>query len=65
MPDRRAARAALIAFGVRLLWAAYPGTRTVHVHRPGQALRVLSVGDALDGEDVVPGFSLPVSEIFA
>jgi Uma2 family endonuclease len=52
-------------FGVQLLWTAYPGTRTVHVHRPAQAVRVLGEGDTLEGEEVVPGFSLLVSEIFA
>jgi Uma2 family endonuclease len=48
-----------------MVWAVYPGTRTVQAHRPGQGVRVLSEGDTLDGEEVVPGFSLPVSEIFA
>jgi Uma2 family endonuclease len=51
--------------GVRLLWIVYPDARTVHVHRPGQELRVLSEDGVLDGEEVVPGFSLPVGEIFA
>lgn len=51
--------------GVRLLWAVYPGTRTVQAHRPGQPPRILTEADTLDSEDVVPGFSLPVREIFA
>jgi Uma2 family endonuclease len=51
--------------GVRLLWIVYPNARTVHVYRPGGEVRVLSEDDVLDGEEVVPGFSLPVGEIFA
>jgi len=28
-------------------------------------VRLLSVGDTLEGEDVVPGFACPVAEVFA
>jgi Uma2 family endonuclease len=50
--------------GVRLIWVVYPMTRTVDVVRPtGQNSR-LREGDTLDGEDVLPAFSLRVAEIF-
>jgi len=39
--------------------------RTVTVHRTGQPPRVLRGEEVLDGEDVVPGFRLPLPEIFA
>lgn len=54
-----------LAAGVRLVWAADPEARTVTVHMPHLAPRVLGVGDALDGEDVLPGYRLPLAELFA
>lgn len=51
--------------GVRLVWVVYPSVRTVDVYRPGSDVRVLGEADVLEGEDVVPGFSLPVRQIFA
>ncbi len=51
--------------GARLIFVVNPRRRTVAVHRPDRPLRVLSIGDTLDGEDVVPGWSLPVRAIFA
>jgi Uma2 family endonuclease len=53
-----------LAHGVPLVWVAYLATRQVAVHRPGQEPRVLGVGDALEGEEVVAGFRLPVADIF-
>jgi len=49
--------------GVRLVWVVFPAQRVVEVWRPGQAERALRAGDTLDGEDVVPGFSVPAREI--
>ncbi|HSI33470.1 MAG: Uma2 family endonuclease [Phycisphaerae bacterium] len=54
--------------GVPLVWVLYPRTRTVRVHRPRTSPRGpvldLSVDDAIDGEDVIPGFSCPVKQFF-
>ncbi|MBI3185863.1 MAG: Uma2 family endonuclease [Myxococcales bacterium] len=50
--------------GVRLLWFIYPRPRRVHVFRPGGQMRILEGEDALDGEDVVPGFTLPLPLLF-
>lgn len=54
--------------GAPLVWVVYPGTRTVRVHRPrASALgRVsdLTDADTLTGEDVIPGFTCSVREIF-
>jgi hypothetical protein len=36
----------------------------VTVHRPGEEPRVLGEGDVLDGEDLLPGFTLPVADVF-
>jgi len=54
--------------GTRLVWVVWPARLHVDVWRP--ALRsapvaTLGIGDRLDGEDVVPGFLVPVADIFA
>ena len=51
--------------GTRLVWVVYPQTQTVVIYRPSADVRLLSVGDTLEGEDVVPGFACPVGEVFA
>lgn len=51
--------------GVPLVWWFYPDRRIVNVHRPGQITRTLREGDILSGEDVLKGFELKVSEVFA
>lgn len=51
--------------GTRLVWIIDPPTRTVAVyHAPGNPTRVLAESDALDGEDVIPGFTMPVADLF-
>ena len=50
--------------GVRLVWVVYPQRREVVIHRPGRPPEVLAVTDTIDGEDVVPGFSCPVAQVF-
>ena len=47
-----------------LLWYFDPESRTVAVFHPGRPVRFLDQNDALDGEDVLPGFRLPLEEIF-
>ena len=51
--------------GVPLVWWVHPKRRTVTVYRDGQRIAELGEGDELDGGDVLPGFRLPVAEIFA
>ena len=51
--------------GVRLIWVVDPAERTVRVFRPPNYTRILRAGDTLDGEDVLPGFSVAVDDIFA
>ena len=50
--------------GVQMALEVYPRTRTIEVHRPGAPALTLTGDDALDGGDVLPGFNLPLSEIF-
>ena len=50
--------------GVRLVWVVYPTLDKVLVHESPTSIRVLTRGDTLDGGEVVPGFSLPLAELF-
>ena len=50
--------------GVRLVWVAYPAKREVVAHRSGQPEATLTERDTLDGLDVLPGFTLPITSIF-
>ena len=53
-----------LRYGVRLVWVVRPDERRVDVHRDGHPVAMLTESDALDGQDVLPGFSCPVREIF-
>ena len=53
-----------LSLGVLIVVEVYPAERAVMVHRPGASAVTLTGDDALDGGDVLPGFSLPLSEIF-
>ena len=51
--------------GVALVWWVDPARRTVAVYLAGRLAAELGEGDELDGGDVLPGFRLAVTEIFA
>lgn len=51
--------------GAKLVWVIHPDEQSVIVYRSPQPDRLLKIVDALDGEDVLPGFSLPITELFA
>ena len=53
-----------LAAGVLLVWVFHPRQSNVTVHRRGRPALTLGAGDVLDGEDILPGFQLPVDEIF-
>jgi Uma2 family endonuclease len=50
--------------GVRVVWLIDPRTRTALVHTSPKASTKLDEGQALDGGDVLPGFALPLAELF-
>ena len=52
--------------GVRLVWLVLPYLQQIEIYRftTGLIPQTVGVGDELSGEDVLPGFVLPVSEIF-
>ena len=51
--------------GTRLVWLVYPEKRLIEVYAKGKDVDILTENDMLDGGDVLPGFSLPVRDIFA
>jgi Uma2 family endonuclease len=53
-----------LSHGVSMALEVYPAERAVMVHRPGAPAVTLAGDDVLDGGDVLPGFSLPLREIF-
>jgi Uma2 family endonuclease len=61
-------RSELFGAGTRLVWVIDPKTRTAEVFsdptQPNQATTVRET-DALDGGSVLPGFTLPLAELFA
>ena len=50
--------------GVPLIWVVSPEARTVQVHRPDGSGARLRSDDELSGEDVLPGFSCAVRDLF-
>jgi Uma2 family endonuclease len=54
----------LIAAGTKIVWIVYPDSETVTQFKPDNE-KMFKSGDTLSGGDVLPGFELPVREIFA
>lgn len=51
--------------GVPLIWLVEPGTCTVTVYRQGgDSISLLRVNDSLSGEEILPGFSCMIAELF-
>jgi Uma2 family endonuclease len=52
-----------LGVGVRLLWVVDPDQEGAVVYRPGRTPPSIRKDGALDGEDVLPGFSCPLQEL--
>ena len=63
--DREKKRRLYFQFGVRELWFVLPERRRLEVHLPDSedAARIVSDGDTLT-TDLLPGWSVPVAELF-
>jgi Uma2 family endonuclease len=48
-----------------LLWEVYPELQSVDVYAPGQPAVTFHIGQELTGGDILPGFTVAVSHIFA
>lgn len=53
-----------LSSGGRLVWILDPDAAQVMVVTPPNQVRVVGAGAALDGGDVLPGFSCPVADLF-
>lgn len=47
-----------------VVWVVYPEARRIEVHQPGQRVQVFTSGDVLSGDNVLPGFTLAVDDVF-
>ena len=54
-----------LGHGAPLVWIVHPDTRTIDVYRLGTDPTTLQEDDSLDGLQVLPGFTCPVSAVFA
>ncbi len=52
------------AAGTEVVWIVDPDTRTAEIYTSPQHSRHIDIADSLTGEGVLPGFSLPMKELF-
>jgi len=52
------------AIGVRMVWVVDPAARTIYAYRSLTDIREFTASDLLPGDDVLPGFSVPVARLF-
>lgn len=64
LEDMRAKAAYYLANGARLVWLTLMRDRAVEVHKHGQPPQRIDIDGVLDGDAVLPGFTLPVRDIF-
>ena len=52
--------------GVKIIWAVNPAAQTVEVYHSDSdgPAKLLTIEDRLEGEDILPGFELPVKSLF-
>lgn len=53
-----------LSIGVDRVWVVSLRRRTIQIHRPAAEPETLGIGDTLRDEEILPGFSLPLSELF-
>jgi Uma2 family endonuclease len=54
-----------LAAGVRLVWELNLKTRVLTIYRRDMEPQTLGIEDTISGEDVLPGFMLPLRSLFA
>src|SRR5262249_22770061 len=64
-PEMGAKRQDYFAAGVEAVWEVDPDARTVAVYGSVAAVTTLGETETLDGGPVLPGFTLPVHDLFA
>ncbi len=53
-----------LSAGTTLVWCVYPPLKQVVVYHHDLPPRILNVEDTLNAEPVIPGFALPLSDLF-
>ena len=53
-----------IGYGTRMVLVVDPDKRLVSVYRSRQEVRVLTVDEAIDGGDIVPGWRVEIGDLF-
>ncbi|GIL13076.1 MAG: hypothetical protein BroJett038_17960 [Chloroflexota bacterium] len=53
-----------LRFGTKIVWLVFPDEQRVEVYVPDDDVREFDMNGTLDGGEVLPGFALPVSQIF-
>ena len=53
-----------LTHGVTVVWVVYPESRTIEVHQSSVPVITLTEDDTLEGSPVLPGFTLPVRDVF-
>jgi Uma2 family endonuclease len=52
------------AIDVKMVWIVDPQLEQVHVYRSPEQVKLLRKEDELTGEEILPGFTIPLTEIF-
>jgi Uma2 family endonuclease len=54
-----------LAYGARMVWLVFPDDKEVEVYVPDSDVRTVEIDGVLDTGHILPGFKLPVRDIFA
>lgn len=52
-------------YGVLRVWVILPDQRQMYVYESSTQVRILAAGQTLTGGDILPGFTLPLADLFA
>ena len=50
--------------GIRQVWIVWPERRQIYVFKSKRAIDVFEYSDTLSGDDIIPGFTMPLSDLF-
>ncbi len=53
-----------LKFGTQAVWVVYPDRQEVDIYEAGGGVTTLDAGQTLDAPGLLPGFSVPVAELF-
>ena len=50
--------------GAKRVWVVYPDQHEITVHFPDRTARTYGLGESVPGEEIIPGFSLSLDDLF-